>query len=88
MKIKTGYVIRQVMDTYLVIGVGSENYVPNQIMSLNEAGAFLWKMLEIGAEKSELRDAMIREYGIDTTTAENDVDVFIARLTDKALIAE
>ncbi len=88
MKIKTGYVVRQVMDMYLVIGVGSENYVPNQILSLNEAGAFLWSLLETGAEKNELLDALIREYGIDSATAEKDVDVFISQLMDKALIAE
>lgn len=88
MKIKTGYVVRQVMDTYLVIGVGSENYVPDQILSLNEAGAFLWRILEIGAEKNELLDALIREYGIDEATAEKDVDVFVAQLKDKALIVE
>ena len=88
MKIKTGYVIRHVMDTYLILAVGGENYVPNQIMSLNEAGALLWKILETGAEECELREALIKEYGIDETTADIDVDAFIAQLKEKALIVE
>ncbi len=88
MKIKTGYVVRQVMDTYLVIGIGSENYVPNQIMSLNETGAFLWKLLETGAEKSELLDSLMKEYEVDAKTAEKDVDAFLARLREQSLITE
>ncbi|MCR4621576.1 MAG: PqqD family protein [Clostridiales bacterium] len=88
MKIKTGYVVRQVMDTYLVIGIGSENYVPNQIMSLNETGAFLWKLLETGAEKSELLDSLMKEYEVDAETAEKDVDAFLTSLRERSLITE
>ena len=88
MKIKTGYVLREVLDAYLVMGVGSGTYVPNQIMSLNETGAFLWRMLEDGTEKDELVRSMLSEYEVDSETAERDVDAFIAQLQEKALIAE
>ncbi|MBR3739832.1 MAG: PqqD family protein [Clostridia bacterium] len=86
MKIKAGYMLRQVMDVYLVLGVGSEAYVPNQIMTLNETGAFLWEILEKGAEKQDLVDALLREYDTDAETAGKDVDAFLAQLWEKALI--
>lgn len=88
MKIKADYVVRQVMDTYLVLGIGSEAYAPNQIMTLNETGAFLWRMLTDGAEKDELVSGLIGEYEVDAETAEKDVDAFIAQLREKALMAE
>ena len=70
------------------MGIGSENYVPNEIMSLNETGALLWRRLETGAEKRELVDAILKEYDTDAETAEKDVDAFLSQLREKALIEE
>ena len=86
MKIREGFILRQVLDIYAVIGVGSEAYMPNRIMSVNETGAFLWRMLENGAEKQELIDALLREYETDPQTAERDVDAFLKELQDKGLV--
>ena len=86
MKIKPGYILREVMDIFVIIGVGSEAYTPNEILSLNETGAFLWCILEKGAEKPELVAALQREYDTDPQTAERDVDVFLEMLRGKALI--
>ena len=77
-----------VMAGYVVLGIGSEAYTPNQIMSVNEAGAFLWGLLEKGAEKQELIDSLMKEYGIDKGTAEKDTESFLAQLQEKALIEE
>ncbi len=88
MKIKPGYLLREVLDVAVIIGVGSENYTPNEIMSLNETGALLWHCLEKGAEKQELVDAILKEYDTDAATAQKDVDTFLARLREKALIEE
>ncbi|MBO4926103.1 MAG: PqqD family protein [Clostridia bacterium] len=86
MKIKPGYILREIMDIYMIMGVGSEAYSPNEILSLNETGAFLWRILEKGAEKPELAAALQREYDTDPQTAERDVDVFLEMLRGKALI--
>ena len=88
MKICSGYVLRKVMDIYVVLGISSDTYVPNQIMSVNETGAFLWHLLEEGAEKKELVDRLVAEFEIDAETAAADVDVFLDQLREKALIAE
>ena len=88
MKIRSGYILRQVMDIYVVMGIGSEAYVPNQIMSVNETGAFLWGLLEKGAEKQELVSDLVKEYEVDAETAEKDVIEFLNRLREKALIEE
>ncbi len=86
MKIREGFILRQVLDIYAVIGVGSEAYMPNRIMSVNETGAFLWNMLEKDADKQELIDALLREYETDPQTAEKDVDAFLKDLQDKGLV--
>lgn len=86
MKIKSGYMLRKVVDIYVIIGVGSEAYAPNQIMSVNETGAFLWGLLEKGADRDTLIDALPKEFEVDRVTAEKDVDAFLAQLREKALI--
>lgn len=88
MKISAGFMLRQVMDVYVVLGVGSEAYRPNQIMSVNETGAFLWRLLEKGAERGSLVDSLCGEYEVDRETAEKDVDTFLTQLRERALIDE
>ena len=88
MKIRSGYMLRKVIDTYVIMGIGSDNYVPNRIMSLNETGAYLWGLLEKGSDKQALIDNLISEYEVDRTTAEKDVDIFLDQLREKDLIEE
>ena len=88
MIIKPEYVLRQVMDYYVVIGIGNEAYAPDEIMSLNETGAFLWEFLKDGATADDLVKNLVREYEVDEETAAKDVDVFLAKLHEKELIDE
>lgn len=88
MKIKPGYMLRKVVEIYVIIGIGDENYAPNQIMSLNETGVFLWRILEEGAERDQLVARLLAEYDVDEQTATADVDAFLTSLREKALIAE
>lgn len=88
MTIKPDYILRQVMDYYIVLGVGSEAYAPNEIMSLNRTGAFLWDYLKEGAEPEELAAHLVREFEVDEETAARDVDIFLAKLRENGLIDE
>lgn len=88
MKIRSGYVLRQVMDVYVVMGIGSGAYEPNRIMSVNDTGAFLWRLLEKGTGKEELADSLTKEYDVDIRTAEADVDAFLDELRQRVLIDE
>lgn len=88
MKVKPNYMLREVLDVYVVIGIGSGAYEPNRIMSLNETGAFLWKLMEQDRQKAELIDALTGEFDVDARTAERDLDVFLSQLRGKALLEE
>ena len=88
MKIKSGYVLREVVDVFVIIGTDSETYSPNEMMSLNAAGAFLWNILKDGADVQELVTRLMQEYEVDEKTAAKDVDVFLGQLREKDLITE
>lgn len=88
MKIRSGYMLRQVIDTYVIMGIGSGNYAPNQIMSLNETGVFLWKLMENQVSKQELIAALCKEYEVTPDVASADVEAFLTQLSTKGLIEE
>ncbi len=88
LKTKPGFSIRQVLDAYIIMGTGKEAYRPNCIMSLNESGAYLWNLISEGIEEKDLAPSLMKEYGIDSATAENDVSRFLQQLREKELINE
>ena len=88
MKIKEGFILRRIADTYIVVAVGEEAKKANVMITLNETGGFLWEKLTQGATKEGLVDAILGEYDIDKATAEKDVDAFIGNVRDNKLLIE
>lgn len=80
MKIKEGFMLRQVAGNYIVVPVGAASVDFNGMLTLNETGAFLFKALQQGAQKDELADALLKEYDVDRSTAETHIDKFIEKL--------
>ena len=70
MKIKEGYILRNVVGSYVVVPVGQATIDFNGMISLNETGAFLFQKLQQGIEREELVDALAAEYEISRQLAE------------------
>mgnify|MGYP004503949793 FL=1 len=89
MKIKDGFLLRNVSDAYVVVAVGEAAKDFNGMITLNETGAFLWKALTDGcADKKELVKKLLDEYDVDKALAEKDVDAFIQKLEEQGLLIE
>lgn len=87
MKIKEGFILREVAGNYIVVAVGEAVKNFNGVINLNESGAFLWKILSEGVEnEGQLVDALLGEYDVEKEIAERDVNAFIARLKEAGLI--
>ncbi|MBP5466383.1 MAG: PqqD family protein, partial [Clostridia bacterium] len=69
MKIKDGFILREVAGSFIVVAVGEAVKTFKGIVNLNETGAFLWKILERGATEEELLKKMLEEYDVDEQTA-------------------
>ena len=81
MKIKEGYILRQVAGENIVIPAG-EDLDLNLMISLNDTGSFLWKRLETGAGEEELVRALLEEYEVEEPRARASVEAFLARLRE------
>jgi hypothetical protein len=86
MKIKDGFILREVAGNYIVVAVGDAVKGFNGVINLNETGAFLWKLLEKGCEKEDLLNALLEEYDVEKSVAESDVSAFITKLTEASLV--
>ena len=73
MKIKDGFVLREMCGEYIVSAEGLQNINFNKLISLNATAAFLWKELE-GKEftTEQMALLLIDEYEIDMELAMTD----------------
>ena len=73
MKIKEGFVLRNIGDNYMVVGEGLAQIDFNKIISLNSTAAFLWKAVQgKDFDAQTLRDLLLGEYDVDEATALRD----------------
>lgn len=86
MKIKEGFMLREVAGQWVVVPLGERVVEFNGIMTLSESGAILWKILEKDVSEKELTEAIIQKYDVDLKTAEQDVHEFVNVLQEQSLI--
>ena len=86
MKIKDGFILREVAGSYIVVAVGDRAKDFNGIINLNETGAFLWERLSKGADENQLKDALLAEYDVDENTAAADIKNFVSKLEEAGLL--
>jgi len=85
-RIKDGYMLREVAGNSIVVAVGKATLNFNGLISLNDTGTFLWKLLSEDATEQALLVAMLNEYEIDSATASKDITEFIEQLKGANLL--
>lgn len=86
MKLKKGFMSLEISGQWVVVPLAERMTEFNNIMTLNESGALLWRALEKEVLEQELVQSVVTEYGIDEKTAKIDVREFIKDLLEKDLI--
>lgn len=82
MKLKENFVLRRVLNNWVVLPLGAATVDFNGILNLNDSGALLWQRLEQGAGREELADALTSQYEVSRAQALADVDEFYAVLVN------
>lgn len=86
-KAKSGFVLREIGQTYIIVPIGAEAQKFNGIIKLNKTGKFLWEAISEGIEVEQLVANMLNEYDISEDVVRADVNSFIEKAT-KARLAE
>lgn len=86
MKIKSGFMLREIAGQWVIVPLGARVVEFNAIMTLSESGALLWRLLEKGSDEDGMLAALLAEYDVDEATARKDVRLFIESIKEKGLI--
>ena len=86
MKIKEGFVLRNVVDEHIVMPTGDNIAKFEGAVVLNEVAAFVYKQLENPVGRDDLLAAMLAEYEIDEATAAADLDALLEQFQNMGLI--
>lgn len=82
MKIKSGYLLRNVAAVNIIVPVGERVIDFKGLMTLNETGAFLWRLLQQETDERALVQALMDQYEVDLETARADVAEFVASVRE------
>lgn len=86
MRIKEGFVLRNVMDEFIVMPTGDNIAKFDGAVVLNEVSAFIYKLLETGMSREDLLIAILNEYDVDEATASADLDALLNKLNDMGVL--
>ncbi len=80
MKIKDGFVVREIAGENVVIALGEASKIFHGMIKLNETGRIIWDSLAKGEDKETTVGLILAEYEVDRNVIEQDYDKFIDTL--------
>lgn len=87
MKLKDGFILREVAGQIVVLPSGNDLNL-NMMITLNETGKFIWNLLEQDIEEADIVSAILKEYKVDKAAAEAAVTGFIRKLNEHGFLAD
>ena len=88
MKLKPGFVLREILEEWMVMPVGEPSTRFPYMISLNETGAGLWKQLQVDTTEPALVEWLTGEYDVTREVAQADVARFLADARAKGVLDE
>lgn len=78
--------LRHAAGTYWLLDMGQEPGKPKEILSLNQVGAELWRILQQGTTGEAAAEMLCLQYGLDREEALRDVQSFFSALEAKGIL--
>lgn len=86
MKISKEFVVREIAGEYIIVPVGNTALEFNGLFTVNELGAYIWKLLQEDRTEEELVKEVVGEYDVEEETARQDIEDFLRWLREKNII--
>ena len=87
MKIADGFLLRKIMNRWMVVPTGKATARTGGMLSLNESSALLWEALEKGSDEDSLAALLCEHYLTDLDTALSDVRKFLQKLEESGALS-
>ena len=88
MKIKKGYVLREVAGGYYIIPVGAQSIDNSRMITVNETGKIIWEALQSDRDFDGLLKIMLDNYDVDESDLRADLNSFIDTLRGAELLED
>ena len=88
MKIRKEFVLREIAGDYIIIPTGKTTLAFKGLITVNEVGAALWKMLQSEKSLDELVKAILDEYDVEERVAREDIQEFLETLGKNGILEE
>ena len=88
MKIKKGFIVRQIAGQNVAIAIGEMSKKFHGMIKLNDTGLFIWDLLQNDTTEEAIVDAVTAEYEVDVETAAADVRRILGALKDAGIVEE
>lgn len=87
MNVKLDFVLREIAGETLLVPAGKTALDLNGMLTLNETGAALWRMLPEAADAEALTQGLLQEFeGAPAEQDRADVEEFLARLRELGIV--
>ena len=80
MRVQKEFVLREIAGDYVIIPTGKTVLTFNGLITVNEVGADLWKMLQSEVTFDDLLNGILEIYDVDEETAREDIQEFLDTL--------
>mgnify|MGYP001623437899 FL=1 len=89
MKISENYILREIAGEYIVVPTGSAAMDFKGLITLNDTGVFLWKLLQEDDQTEEgLLDALCEEYEAVREEGKKDIIEFLQKIRHEGMLIE
>ena len=88
MKIKKGFVVREVGGKKYAVATGEVAKSFKGMLGLNDMGALIFELLQTDTTVQAVVDSILNEYEADRKTVEADVEKFVSQLKSIDVIEE
>ncbi len=87
MKIREGFILRDVADKTFVVAVGDLSKTFTGVITLNETGKAIWQLLASGATEEMVVDKLVEDFeDAQREIVEKDVKIFIEQLKGDGIL--
>ena len=88
MRVDSGFVLREIAGDYVIIPTGKIVLTFNGLITVNEVGVSIWKMLQKEVTFEEIVKGILEEYDVEEAVARQDVEEFLNKLAENGILIE
>lgn len=86
MRVNNEFVLREIAGDYIIIPTGSAVLEFNGLITVNEVGVSLWKLLQNDVTLDDLIQGILDEYDVEESVAREDIQEYLDKLEQGGIL--